>query len=136
MVPSLYVLSVGTNSPEVLPLRTNDLATSTRAFLTINDVIGPSELQDNPHWKMAVWAIRAGFVCLAVAAAGLIVMFMGSTPWVLACGVILWLVAEVVTSTGFLWTRSQLPEPRPGYWSMRYMLIYDSVHSWRTGRRA
>jgi hypothetical protein len=60
---------------------------------------------------------------------GLIVMLSGSTPWVLAVGEISWLAAAAVTLVGFLQARHELPEPRPGYWSMRFMLIRDSVHA-------
>ncbi len=86
------------------------------------------ELQHNGHWRMAVWALRVGYVGLAVAIAGLIVMSLGSTLWVLAAGVIIWLAAAAATLAGFFWSRHELPEPRPGYWSMRFMLIHDTVH--------
>jgi uncharacterized membrane protein len=86
----------------------------------------PPELQYDGHWRVAVWALRVG---LAVAIAGVIVMLLGSTPWVLAVGVIIWLAAAAVTLAGFLWSRHELPEPRPGYWSMRLMLIHDTVHA-------
>ena len=89
----------------------------------------PQELQCNGHWRMAVWALRVGFVGLAVAVAGLVVMSLGSTPWVLAVGVSSWVAAAVVTLVGFLWARHQLPAPLPGYWSMRFMLIHDAVHA-------
>jgi hypothetical protein len=56
-------------------------------------------------------------------------MFAGSTPWVLAVGVIIWLAAAAVTLTGFVWARQELPEPRPGYWSMRFMLIQDAARA-------
>ena len=85
---------------------------------------------------MAVWALRVGYVGLAVAIAGLIVMSSGSTPWVLAVGVIIWLSAATVTLTGFLWFRHELPEPRPGYWSMRFMLIHDTVHARSSAQRS
>ena len=78
---------------------------------------------------MAVWALRVGYLALAVAIAGLIVTLSGSTPWVLAVGLIVWLTAAAVTLTGFFWARHELPEPRPGYWSMRFMLIHDTVHA-------
>jgi hypothetical protein len=78
---------------------------------------------------MAVWALRVGYVGLAVGISGLIVMSSGSTLWVLAVGVIIWLVAAVVTLAGFFLARRELPEPRPGYWSMRFMLIHDTVHA-------
>jgi hypothetical protein len=89
----------------------------------------PAELQHNGHWRMAVWALRVGYVGLAVAIAGLVVMFSGSTAWVLAAGVIIWLAAVAVTFTGFVWARHVLPEPRPRFWSMRFMLIHDTVHA-------
>jgi hypothetical protein len=88
----------------------------------------PPELQQNPHWRMAVWALRTGYLGLVVGLSGLAVLLSGSTPWILAVGVITWLVAAAVTLTGVVWSRSELPEPRPGYWSMRFMIIRDCVH--------
>ena len=96
----------------------------------------PPELQFNGHWRMAVWALRVGYCGLAVAIAGIIVMTSGSTPWVLAVGVIIWLAAAGVTLTGFLWSRHELPEPRPGFWSMRFMIIHDTVHARPLAKRA
>ena len=96
----------------------------------------PPELRNNRHWRMAVWALRVGYVGLAVAIAGLIVMSSGSTPWVLAVGVIIWLAAAAVTLTGFFWSRNELPGPRPGYWSMRFMLIHDTVHARSPAQRS
>ena len=96
----------------------------------------PSELQYNRRWRMAVWALRVGYVGLAVAIAGVIVMSLGSTRWVLAVGVIIWLSAAAVTLAGFFWSRHDLPEPRPGYWSMRFMLIHDTVHARSSAQRA
>ncbi len=78
---------------------------------------------------MAVWALRVGYVGLVVALAGLVALAFGSTPGVLAGGVIIWLATVPVTLTGFLSARHALPEPRPRLWSMRLMLIHDSVHS-------
>ncbi len=89
----------------------------------------PAALQQNRHWRTAVWALRVGYLALAVALAGLVVMLSGSTPWILAAGVIGWLAAAAVTLTGFLRARRELPNPRPGYWSMRLMLVHDTVHA-------
>jgi hypothetical protein len=86
------------------------------------------ELHDNGLWRMAVWALRVGYLGLVVALAGLIGLVFGSTSWVLAGGVIIWLATVPVTLTGFLSARHKLPEPRPRLWSMRLMLIRDSVH--------
>ena len=77
---------------------------------------------------MAVWTLRVGYFGLAVAIAGLVALAFGSTSWILASGVIIWLATVPVTLTGFLWARHELPEPRPKLWSMRLMLIHDSVH--------
>jgi hypothetical protein len=96
---------------------------------TISGVNEPAALQRNGHWRMAVWALRVGYLALAVVIAGVIVLSSGSTPWVLAAGVIVWLAAAAVTLTGLLWARHELPEPRPGFWSLRFMLIHDSVHT-------
>jgi hypothetical protein len=89
----------------------------------------PPELRYNGHWRMAVWALRVGYVGLAVAIAGLIVRSLGSRPWVLAIGAFIWLAAAAVTLAGVFWSRQELPEPRPGYWSMRFMLLHDTVHA-------
>ena len=89
----------------------------------------PQELQHNGYWRMAVWALRVGYVGLAIAVGGLIVMAAGSTPWVMAAGVIIWLAAAAVTLSGFLLARHELPDPRPRFWSMRFMLIRDTVHA-------
>lgn len=78
---------------------------------------------------MAVWALRVGYVALAVVVAGLVVLASGSTPWVLAVGVIGWLAAAAVLATGFVRARGELSEPRPGFWSMRFMLLHDTVHA-------
>jgi hypothetical protein len=77
-----------------------------------------------------------GYAGLAVAIAGLIVMATGSTPWVLAVGVIIWLVTAGVTLTGFVWSHHELSEPRPGYWAMRFMLIHDTVHARSPAQRS
>ena len=87
----------------------------------------PPELQENRHWRMAVVALRVGYVGLAVAVVGLIMMSSGSTPWLLAVGAFIWLAAAAVTLAGVVWSRHELPEPRPGYWSLRFMLIHDTV---------
>ena len=60
----------------------------------------PAELQRIGHWRMAVWALRVGYLGLAVGVAGLIVLLSGSTPWVLAVAVFIWLAAAAVTVTG------------------------------------
>ena len=96
---------------------------------TIAGMDEPPELQHNGHWTMAVWAVRLGYLALAVALAGLIAMLSGSTPWLLVVGVISWLAAAAVTLTGFFWAWHELPEPRPGYGSMRIMLIRDTIHA-------
>jgi hypothetical protein len=90
-------------------------------------MVEPPELQSNRHWRMAVWALRVGYVALAVAVVGLIVR--SSTPWVLAVGVIIWLTAATVTLTGVFWGRHDLPEPRPGLWPLRFMLIHDTLRT-------
>jgi len=118
----------------VLPLL--QLWDDERLFVTIPGMDASPELQHNGHWRMAVWALRVGYVGLAVAIAGLIVMSLGSTPWVLAVGVFIWLAAAAVTLAGFFWSRHELPEPRPGYWSMRFMLIHDTVHAQSSAQRS
>jgi hypothetical protein len=89
----------------------------------------PPELRRNRHWRMAVWALRVGYIGLAVGITGLIMMSSGSTPWVLAVGMIIWLAAAAFTVAGVFRSRHELLEPRPGYWSMRFMLIHDTVRA-------
>ncbi len=89
----------------------------------------PAELRHNRNWRMAVWALRVGYVGLVVTLAGILVMWSRSGPWVLASGVIIWIAAAAVTLAGFFRARHELPDPRPGYWPMRFMLIHDSVHA-------
>ena len=96
----------------------------------------PSELQHNRHWRMAVWALRVGYVGLVIGIAGLIVVLLGFTPWILAVGVITWLAAATVTLTGVLWSRHELSEPRPGFWSMRFMLIRATVNARASAHRS
>jgi hypothetical protein len=43
--------------------------------------------------------------------------------------VITWLASAAVALTGFFWARHELPEPRPGYWSLRFTLIHDTIHA-------
>lgn len=78
---------------------------------------------------MAVWALRVGYAGLAVVVVGVILLSSGSTPWVLAFGVIIWLAAAAVTLTGVIRARGELSEPRPRWWSLRFMLIHDTVHA-------
>jgi hypothetical protein len=85
----------------------------------------PPELQQLRHWMMAIWALRVGFLGLAVAIVGVFVLASGSTPWVLAVGVIIWLVCAAVTVTGVFSAQHELREPRPGLWSLRFMLLHD-----------
>ncbi|MFZ0250141.1 MAG: hypothetical protein WAL61_09360 [Acidimicrobiales bacterium] len=89
----------------------------------------PTGLQQNEHWKVTVWALRVGYVGLAIAVVGVLAISFGFTSWILAAGVSIWVAAVAVTLIGFFWTRHDLPEPRPGYWSMRFMLIRDTFHS-------
>ncbi len=96
----------------------------------------PPELQDNGHWRMAIWALRVGYLGLVVAVAGLIVMSLGPTLWVLAIGVCIWLTAAGVTLTGLFWSWRELPQPRPGYWSMRFMLMHDTIHARSSAQRS
>jgi hypothetical protein len=84
---------------------------------------------------MAVWALRVGYLGLIVALAGLISLAAGSTSWVLASGVLIWLATVPITLTGFLLARHEVPEPRPRLWSMRLPLIHDSVHSASSAQR-
>jgi hypothetical protein len=52
---------------------------------------------------------------------------------VLALGVVLWLVTAVTTAVCFMQARAQLPEPRPGFVTIRSMLLHDSVRRTSSG---
>jgi hypothetical protein len=95
----------------------------------------PPELQSSGHWRMAVWALRVGFVGLAVIVVGFIALPLGSSPWVPAVGLLIWLAAAAVTLAAFLWSRHDLSDPRPRWWSMRMMLIRDTVHARSSAQR-
>jgi len=97
------------------------------ALSSIGGMDEPAELQGNGHWKMAVWALRVGVLAIATIVVGIVVQVFGGTPWVLAVGVVSWLVCAVVIATGFLLTLHDLPETRPGFWSMRWMIIHDAL---------
>ena len=84
---------------------------------------------------MAVWSLRVGYVGLAVAVVGLVVMAAGSTTTVLLVGVVIWIATVVVTLAGFVRARRELPEPRPRLWSMRMRLVHDTVHARPSPRR-
>jgi hypothetical protein len=88
----------------------------------------PVEPDPGGPWRVAGWALRVGYAGLVIAVAGLITLSLGSTRWDLAVGVIIWLAAATIMATGFLWSRHELPEPRPGSWSMRVRLLHDTVH--------
>ena len=86
-----------------------------------------TELRSNRHWRTAIRALRIGYVALVVVAAGLIMALAGWTPWVLAAGMIVWLPAAIVTAVEFMRGRHDLPEPRPGFFLIRLMLLRDSI---------
>jgi hypothetical protein len=87
----------------------------------------PIALQRNSNWRIAVWALRIGFCAVATMVAGIIVLSSGGTPWVLAVGVMVWVVCAAVTLVEVFRTRHALPEPRPGLWPMRWMIVHDAV---------
>jgi hypothetical protein len=95
-----------------------------------------TELEHDRHWRMAVWALRTGIGGLSIVLAGLIVVSLGDTPWVLAVGMFIWLACSAVMVVGFLWSRHELLKPRPGFWSMRFMLIHDVVHAQPLAQRS
>ena len=80
------------------------------------------------HWRISVWALRVGYVALAMAAVGLLLLALGETPWLLAAGVVAWLMCAATLVFGLLWTLNSLDDQRPGFWAMRVRLLGDSVH--------
>jgi hypothetical protein len=96
----------------------------------------PELQQRNGRWRIAVWGLRVGLVGLAVAVAGLVAMSLGSTPWILGVGEVIWLAAAVVTLTAFFLSRNQLSEPRPRYWALRFLLVHDTFHARPSAKQA
>lgn len=88
-------------------------------------MVEPPELQKNRHWRTAVTSMRVGFVALAVVVAGVIVLASTGTPVVLVIGVVGWVIAGAITVTGMVRAHADLPEPRPGLWPLRFMLLRD-----------
>ena len=78
---------------------------------------------------MAVWALRVGYVALIVIVVGLIAILSGSTPWVLAAGVIFWLAAAAVMVHRVLAGSAGATRAATRFWSIRWMLIHDTVHA-------
>jgi hypothetical protein len=97
--------------------------------LTIGGVAEWAELRGNRHWRVAVVWLRVGFCSLAIVVLGLILLAMNSTPWVLAIGVIAWLVSAITTAVQFMTARSELSGARPGFWSARSLLLHDTFHA-------
>jgi hypothetical protein len=87
----------------------------------------PTMLRSNRHWKWAVWTLRVGYVALATAIVGLVVMIAGASPLVLAVGVCTWLVCVAIILINFLLARHELGAERPRLWSLRMMLVKDTV---------
>lgn len=84
-------------------------------------------LQDSEWWRVAVWALRAGYAGLLVAISGVFVFTSGSTRSVLTVGIAIWLAAALVTLTSAFRARHLLQGPRPGLWAMRFMLVRDTL---------
>ena len=89
-----------------------------------DDVTPSAGLRSNRHWRTAVWALRVGYGALVVGIVGLIT----SSAWLVAVAVVVWLAVAAVTLTGVFRARGEQPEPRPGFWPMRWMLLRDTVH--------
>jgi hypothetical protein len=76
-----------------------------------------------------VWALRVGYGALATTFVGLGLSLAGNTSWVLAVGMIVWLLCAVILATEFLRARNEIVGPRPSFWSMRIVLLHDTVHA-------
>ena len=92
----------------------------------------PARCRTNLHWRRAVRTLRVGYVALAVAFADFVVLLVGSTPWVLAAGMCTWLVCVAIVLFNFLRARSELGEARPKLWSLRVLLVKDTMPARRT----
>jgi len=86
-----------------------------------------SALRHNHHWRIAVWSLRVGYLALVICLVGPVVNHAGATPWVLFAGAALWIGAAAVTLAEVLWARAALGVARPWFWSLRFLLIRDTV---------
>lgn|GEM_PF-978281 len=89
----------------------------------------PPELGDNRQWGQAIWSLRLGFGALLLALVGLAVLSAAATPWILLAGVLGWLSAALATIISVVRARGALPDPRPSYWALRFMLVRDVFRS-------
>jgi len=83
-------------------------------------------------WRRAVWSLRSGYLSLMATIAGLILLGTGGTPWVLGIGVLAWLLFAGFTLSQVIQARNLLPDPKPGWWKLRWNLIEDSLRPSRS----
>jgi hypothetical protein len=86
-------------------------------------------LRTSRSWRIAVVALRVGYGALAVVAVGLLAVATGRTPWILAAGMVCWLLCALSSATFFLRARAYGREPRLGFLAVRAALVHDSVHA-------
>jgi len=86
----------------------------------------PSSL---PQWRVAVWALRAGYLALLLVLVGVVALALGASRLLVVIGVIGWLAAASVAVVASLQARGHLTDPRPGLWDLKVALIRDSLHA-------
>jgi hypothetical protein len=93
-------------------------------------MVHPTEaLQINRHWRHAVTLLRVGYIFLLVMVLGFVVIQHWHSAVVLAVGVIGWVACALTIVTSMYIARAQHSSPKPSFWSMRWMLLWASVHT-------
>ena len=85
-------------------------------------------LRRDYRWRLGVWALRVGFAGLAVVLVGLLLLWSGGSPWVLATGMGIWLLCALLSATGFMAARRANAEGGPGFFEVRRLLLHDCFH--------
>lgn len=84
-------------------------------------------LRVDRRWRTAVWALRVGFVGLALVIVGVIVNRSSSTTGfgILVAGLLVYVASSAVTLSRVLAALRSLPEPRPTFMTIRLDLVRD-----------
>lgn len=84
-------------------------------------------LRDDRRWRAAVWALRVGFLGLALVIVGVIVHRTSSATGlsILIAGVVVYLVSSAVTLSRVFAALRSLPQPRPSFMTIRLDLFRD-----------
>jgi len=100
------------------------------AGVSIVDMDGDEALRGSASWWTAVWGYRVAMVAVVVIVAGLVTMVAstGSGQWIIAAGMGLVVVADLMVLTGISRAGRSLPGKRPPFRTLRRALLHDALH--------